>query len=244
MAADQPNDLTPKEEALLRRELLIERVGRLYEARSAKPKAWWREAINSSLTTTLITVVIGGIIGQCILASYQERQKRADMAQEQYRLYLQRQQDIIQQALDLVGLADFDAETLMQLTHPESDPNSVSDPSERKRIREQRAALLQNHTENLKKWNTGRRQMSLLLTYYNYGRTDIKTAWDATDDSTTGLLNCAQKNLSDYLAHRQTAGCTKEEAAVDVALSNLSNAFERSRQYSWQTPELPKPEKK
>jgi hypothetical protein len=242
MADDHPEDLTPAEQETLRREALIEKVGRLYAARHSAPKSWWSELFNSTLMTTLITVVIGGIIGQWILAGYQERKKRSDLAQEQYRLYIQRQQDVIQQALDLVGNADFDAEMLLQLAKPESDPSNFSDPFERKRISNQRAALLQSHTDNVKKWNTGRRQMLVLLTYYNYGRADIRDAWVATEASTTGLINCAENNFAQYLARKPLAQkpCSKGQSDIDASLSKLSDAFERSRQYSWQTPELPK----
>lgn len=209
-------------------------------------KPWWVELLNSTLLTTLITVIIGGIIGQSILAAHQEQQKRGELAQEQYRLYLQRQQEVIQQALDLVGSADFDAEILLQLAKAESDPGYVSDPKERTRITEQRALLLQSHTENVKKWNTGRRQMLLLLTYYNYGRSDIKGAWQATEESTTNLVNCAENNFSNYLSRKPTPQqpCAKEETGLDASLSKLSEAFEQSREYSWQTPELPKLDKK
>lgn len=241
---EQPH-LTPEEEVVLRRDLLIEKVGRLYSAtHSAQKKSWWAEFVNSTMATTLITVVVGGILGQWLLSSFQHRQQRNDLAQDQYRQYIQRQQDVIQQALDLVGTADFDAETLLNLSRPESDPANASGADERKRVADQRAALLQSHTEALKKWNVGRRQMFLLLGYYNYGRPEVTTAWDGTEKATTGLLNCAQLTFQAHLARQpqSTEPCKNERAALDNSLIQLSNAFEQSRQYAWQNVPAPKVE--
>ena len=107
---------------------------------------------------------------------------------------------------------------------------------------QERASLLQAHTDAIKKWNTGRRQMALLLAYYNYGRPDIKVAWEGAEASTTKLLNCAEKAFADYRRRKKPLAdsCKPEQTAIDESLMRLSNAFEQSRQYSWEVLPAPK----
>ena len=107
---------------------------------------------------------------------------------------------------------------------------------------EKRDKLLEAHIDAIRKWNTGHRQMALLLTYYNFGQPSIKTAWENTDNAATNLLNCAETVLEDYEKNpgMPPKSCYDKRVILDNNLTQLSQVFEQVRQYSWQTVSAPK----
>jgi hypothetical protein len=158
------------------------------------------------------------------------------MAQEELRQTIQRRQDIIQKALDLIGTARFDAETLIQLSQPRNDPRYyASNPQKQKKITDQRDKLLEDHSDVLKKWDAGHREMGLLLAYYNFGNPGIKTAWNTTADATTIYLNCAQIAYSNSQSPGSVNAdpCSIERNSANDALEKLSDAMELANQSTW-----------
>lgn len=204
---------------------------------SAPSRSRWFEILNSSVATTLITVLIGGIVGQLILSNYQDRQKNRETVQAELRGMIQKRQQIIQQALDLIGTARFDSEALIQLSEPKNDPRYFSAPLEKKEIIARRDKLLDNHSDVLRKWDVGRRETALLLAYYNFGDAGIKAAWNDTADATTAFLNCAQTAYAKSHAPGPLLmnPCSAERDSANDALGKLSAAFELANQSTWKT---------
>ena len=97
---------------------------------------------------------------------------------------------------------------------------------------EQREKLLNNHSDVLGKWDVGRREMGLLLAYYNRGDPGIKAAWIATADATTSFLNCAQSAYAKSHAPgpQDSKPCSVERNNANDTLAKRSDAFELANQ--------------
>lgn len=235
---DQPQDGLEKCAGIHRDVLIASAVVKgMIDHSAPAPKPSWLEFVNSSAVTTLITVILGGIAGQILISNFQEHQKLHEMAQQEFGQYIQKRQGVMQNALDAVGGARVDAETLIQLAQPRNDPRYTPDAVERKRGSVLRQKYLDDHMELLKKWDVDRGQLALLLNYYYDGNQDIQSAWEKTTDTATDLLNCSQSVYLNSLSGQAPpeAPCKHESDFLDSSLSNLSNAFQHSRAYSWRS---------
>src|SRR5437773_1623947 len=87
-------------------------------------KPIWLEILTSNTAAALVTVLIGGIVGQLLLACYQNKIKQREQSVIDYQRKVERQQDTMQHAFELVAKSIVSSDNLMQLTQPRFDVNS------------------------------------------------------------------------------------------------------------------------
>jgi hypothetical protein len=196
------------------------------------PQSFWREFLSSTVVASLITVGIGGVAGQVLISKYQNAQKQNELAHEHFRQYVEMQQSVIQDAVNLVSDTEFDANALISLSKPR-----FKNLENNKEVQGQISSLINAHTTALKKWNAGRRKMALLLHYYCYGRSDVSKAWGTIADAVDAHMNCAQRVYSGTLPD---GDCREESKKIEMSLEQLSAALENVRQESWNIVELPR----
>ena len=100
----EPATFSDDEQRLLRHEAFIAEVEKLRAPEAApRDEPYWLQALKSPAVSALITVVVGGILGNIIVSRYQERQKSNEQAVAEYRQYLQKEEEIVRHAYDVLG---------------------------------------------------------------------------------------------------------------------------------------------
>ena len=96
---------------------------------------YWRLFLDSKVLVALVTVLIGGLFGQCISASIQNSLKerefqqawlkaRGDQALQSHKEYLDKEQQIVLQAYDLIGKCLTAGRDLIDLTDADFAPKN------------------------------------------------------------------------------------------------------------------------
>src|SRR5258707_5663985 len=155
MTDQSPHVFSQSEKELLQHEALVASILERRKSSSLERKRVWLQFLESrviaALIATLITVVGGGIIGQLIITSVQEKAKKDEQSLQDHKQLLDRQEDIIQRAYSLAGNCISDSYRLISLTDQINEIESVSKPFQ-DAVRERRIAVLNKHYALLDEW--------------------------------------------------------------------------------------------
>jgi hypothetical protein len=212
--------------------------------KSVKPL--WQRLIESSGGTALITVLLGGIVGQCINLSIQKGLKerefqqqwmkaRGDQALASYNQYLSQENELVQKSYEIIGNCIATSDDLITLTTPHFAPGSHED------IEAQRTEIRIRYNAVDSQWRTEREKLGLLMSYYHHTQPEVVKAWADVQESVTNYMKCAEDW---YRSHEQSAGdishaCEKEKKVLKARLVILTNSLEASRRYAWEGWETP-----
>lgn len=255
MANSSPTPFSEDEQRLLHHEAFVSEVlhlrGDQERERESKPK--WLRFLESSGGAALVTVALGGLVGQWITYSVQQRikdkefqqawlQARGNQALVAYKEYLDQQQGIVRRAYELIGSCISTSEDLIVLTQPEFDLSKYSG-DEQKEVAAQRATLRGRFNETDARWRSERESLGLLMSFYHPGKTDVATAWRAAQDEATAYMDCAR---SWYVSHQagqpsenHAPPCNDEKKRVHEALAKVTTSVEGARKYAWEGWESP-----
>ena len=212
---------------------------------SERFKSAWLRFLESSGGTALITVVLGGIIGQLLAWSIQSGLKdrefqetwlkaRGDQALVSYREYANQEQELMKTTYDLIGSCISASEDLIVLTSPEFAPDKFFGAVE------QRTALRQKYNKVDAQWRSEKEKIGLLMGYYHPNQPDVTSAWHETQGSVCEYMDCAAKW---YLDHGQpidtTHACQTEKQAVGENLTKFNVSLGQARTYPWDGWESP-----
>lgn len=229
--------MTPQQQELLQHEEFIAEVERI-RAGPGHKRGKWLEILNSSALTTVITVVVGGVFGNLIVSRYQDRQKQSAVAQEQYQIFLQKQRDVVDHAVELIGDGQFDSAGLLALTQPRFNVRNAQGkiPTD---IQKKREEILSAHDSYVSKWGTGSFKTAVLLDYYFLGGGTVAEAWRSVAANLDDLENCAEKQYEDSQQHGFTNTpvnklCPDEQGKLKQALEQFSHSLDEARNYAWQ----------
>jgi hypothetical protein len=213
-------------------------------ANKAKKPAWQR-FLESPGGAAMITVILGGILGQWINLSIQESVKernfqqdwlkaRGDQALEAYKEYLAQEKDLIQRVYKLIGQSVSATEDLLILSTPEFSPGSHAGiEGQRKTIREQ-------YNKIDAQWRAECEEVGLLMSYYHRDHPDVAGAWEHVRTSITGFMDCARKwDIQRSQFPDSAEVCRKEIETLKKAIQKLSASLESARQYAWEGWESP-----
>jgi len=216
-----------------------------------KNRDYWRLFLDSRVVVALVTVLIGGLLGQCISASIQTSLKerefqqawlkaRGDQALQSHKEYLDKEQEVVLHAYDLIGNCLTVARDLIDLTDKDFALEGF-EGEERKKVTDQKTEMLDNHNAVVEKWDREGNKIGLLMGYYHPGHPDVKTAWEETQKSVNKYLDCARLWYQKYEQKPldTTGACQKEKDEVDNQLTVIGSKLENARQYSWEGWESP-----
>jgi hypothetical protein len=199
-----------------------------------KPKSRWSELLNSSVLSTLITVVIGGLLGKVIVDQFQARQQRNAIAQAQYRGFIAKQQDIVQSAIGIIGDTQYDVVAMLALTKPSFRMRDSHGHLAPELIRA-RDTILSAHSDNIKKWNTESLRTRVLLTYYFMGNGSVTTSWHNLTADMDSLEGCAEATYRESINSADSVPlCKDEQAALSKSVDEFAGAIDKARAYTWQ----------
>ncbi|MEW6210629.1 MAG: hypothetical protein AB1631_19855 [Acidobacteriota bacterium] len=214
---------------------------------ASKDKPFWQRLLESTGGTALITVVIGGFVGQLITCSVQNSLKerefqqswmkaRGDQALVAYGEFLNKQQESVKSAYELIGSCITASESLIALTGPEFAPGSHVG------VEEQRTSIRSKYNLVNAQWRTEREKLGLLMSYYHHGQVELAIAWANTQASVTSLLDCSRKWYLDNEGKKPVApgsACVKEREELRKNLGDLTVKLEAARKYAWEGWESP-----
>jgi len=224
-------------------EILKRRVS-LEAGRPARPR--WQRFLESSGGTAVITVLLGGLLGQWINWSVQKGLKdrefqqqwmkaRGDQALASYNQYLNQENEIVQKIYNLIGSCISASADLIILTSPEFAPGSHTG------IEAQRTAIRDKYIETDSRWRSEREKLGLLMSYYHHGQPEVAKAWDEAQEAVTDYMDGARKwYMEHYMSPVDVSrACEKEEKLLKDRLASLTKSLEASRRYAWEGWESP-----
>jgi hypothetical protein len=241
---------------------LIAEALQLRAAPEAKPKPPWQRFLESTGGAALITVLLGGMLGQCITAQVQKGQQdrqnqqaiesrerefeqawvkaRGDQALLAYQGYLKEEQETVKSAYDLIGSCISAADDLMATTRKDFNPKQYEhDRKQQEIVYEDIDEIRTNYIAVDKKWRAERVKLGLLMGYYHKGQGDVAEAWRATQEALTHYVDFAagfaQHPPREDLSEEDVRNASRREReALQAALTSLSNSLDQNRQYGWE----------
>jgi len=175
---------------------------------STDSKPVWLEILISNTVAALVTVILGGIVGQLILMRFQNKAKDREQSVIDYKQKVERQQDAMQHAYESAAKSIVTSNSLMQLTQPAFDLRAV--PKEDiENLRKQKREVVEKYNSTSGEWQIEQEKIRLLFHYY-YGQ-EALPAWQGAKESVDRLRKCA---FMLYDAHRKDPAKTTSEAEL------------------------------
>ena len=205
------------------------------EARESKPA--WQRLLESTGGTALITVLIGGVAGQWITATFQEKNKEREMSLAAYSDYVKQEQDIVKRAYELIGTCVAATDDLMVLPQPAFNLDS-REGGEKKKLEGQREDIRSRYNDCDLKWRRDRETLGLLMAYFHHGQMEVTAAWRSAEDNVSHYMDCARMF---YISTPSSdvelpAPCVMEQTALRQSLDALSRSFESARGHAFEVP--------
>lgn len=231
--------LSAEQRRSLRNERFISEVIKVRKAGSSEDsKPIWLQVLESNSVAALITVILGGIVGQIIITSVQDYSKRSEQTLAETKHYLERQREVVQIGSELVERCVFDSQTLISLTKPEFQLSRFL-PNDQQSVRKQREELLAKHNRLIEEWRIGKNKIGAEISYYDSDQRILQAAWRENEQSVEKLLECAQATYNDYSKDpTATEGksdlCKQVKDDVETKIGNLVTASEKAHQYKWE----------
>jgi hypothetical protein len=238
-----------EDEKLLHHETLIAEVLRrrgLWDDKEGQKKSFLLRFLDSNGGTALITVLLGGLLGQMISCSIQRQLKdrelqqafikaRGDQALVGYKEYIDQEQQLVKHAYDLIGNSVSASENLIELTTPEFDPRQYVG-EDRETIKKQRESYRRGFNEADEQWQREKEDLGLLMMYYHQGRSGVIASWRSVQDALQKYSDCAQQWYRKQRAPTQAPNdvCRNEKTDFRNKLDQLTGSLQSSRRYVWE----------
>lgn len=250
MEETNPPRWSEDEERMLRHEAFVAEVNRR-RARTegdGRTKPRWQRFLESTGGAAMITVLLGGMLGQLITWSVQKGLKerefqeawmkaRGDQALVTYKEYLNQEQETVRRVYEIVGNLISASKDLIDLTQQEFAPGRYVG------IEKQRNAIRERYNAIDGQWRSEHEKLGLLMSYYHRGRPEVAAAWRDVQESVTRYNDCAGSWYLDHplpLMKAEVAdACKNERDDLRKQLEQLSASLEAARQYAWEGWESP-----
>lgn len=242
MAEVEPPDLTAEELRLLRHETFVAEVlkSRSLPHGGEQSKPRWQRFLETSGGTALITVLLGGFVGQVITWSIQTSLKdrefqeawmkaRGDQALVNYKEFMTQETEVMKSTYELIGNCISASEDLIILTSPEFAPETFTGATK------QRTSLREKYNTIDGRWRSEREKIGLLMGYYHPNQPKVAAAWYNVQNSVSTYMDCAQRWYLEHLKPIQTGeACKKEQENLRNGLKEFNTNLEQARQYAWE----------
>lgn len=207
--------------------------------------------IESGAFTALITVLLGGILGNFVISSVQHDMALNDQSLTEYKKYLNSQQEIVNFAYDLTGRIMFASQSIITFTKPEFVNNKLVKVDKDKREK-QSDEIQGKFNSTIEEWRIQEEKIGLLMRYYHYGQPEVLTLWRDTQNKVNQFIDCARGSYVLYVESQsdlkkqpdldeQYTKCDEKKREVRGSLDSFALALDKSRQYIWQQLKVPAP---
>lgn len=230
-------------------------------------KPGWQRFLESTGGTALITVVVGGIFGTIISASFQSASKdrefqqtwlktRGDQAMVGYKDFLDNQQETVKRIFERVGSLTSASEDLISLSKPELTLNNRLSSPELQGISEERKKIKEKYSGVNREWLNECDMLGMLVSYYfpnmpnsvakqssplpaESPEVNVALAWDKVKDSVNQYTDCSEKWANNPYPREPIGACLEQKTTVVNSLIGLNKSLELNRRYTWEGWENP-----
>jgi hypothetical protein len=211
-----------------------------------KPKPAWQRFLETSGGTALITVLVGGMFGQFITWTFQEKAKEREFQQEwmksrgdhallSYKEYLDGEQELMRHAYELVGNNAAASEDLIEITGEEYAA------SDNPKTKQQMLEMQKRYNAASAQWRVEGKKLEMLMGYYHQGLPQMRGDWRELSGAVSGYVKCASMWKAVWDAKRNEVptpedvdgACGKERGRLDDSIDRLNATQEAGRQYGW-----------
>jgi hypothetical protein len=198
-------------------------------AETATNKPPWQRFFESTGGTALITVLLGGVLGNWIAGGYEERRALNERRYLTHQEYLEERLATIRPTLERVGQTVAAAEDLITITRPDFDPRRYAEGQDRDDTLAKRKQIREDYNDADVMWRREKAKLGYLLAYYHPGSAEVSAAWREFDDAVTSFVDCAR---SWWIANAgkptEAAACEEDRAAIDQTMGNLIETLDVS----------------
>jgi hypothetical protein len=187
-----------------------------------------KDILNSTVLTALITVLLGGVLSNYIIANYQEHAKEHARELADRKELLKQQEEAAIAAYQLLGDAQFHAADNLSLTKTNMQPKNEPDPVKKKLLIERREKIKSDVTDFMKRWTRQKYVTGMLLVGYFDDRS-VQSAWNDAQSATDAMLLAAQNQNDD---ENRNALIITEEQNFEKAEERLALTLAIARQQS------------
>jgi hypothetical protein len=216
---NEPPEWSDNEAQWLKYEEFIAQVSKL-RSRPESPKAWWQKILESGGGAALITVLIGGVLGQLISMNIQSnlsyrdfkqslRKAQNDQALVAYNKFLDLGAETIKHAYELIGNCISSSEDLVSTKSADFNESQT-----------QKDKIAQRFNDTGKQWRTEQLQLGLLMKYYHHDDADVACAWQTVQDTTTAYMKCERSIYANTKGAPES--CQDQKQAIMKALDLLT----------------------
>jgi hypothetical protein len=193
----------------LKREKLIAEALKIRSGQGS-PKAWWQKILETSGGAALITVLIGGLIGQLISMSIQRSLKDREQSLIAYNKFLDQGADTVNKAYDLIGNCFSATDDLVTVAQPKFKKTDDKRNAQKK------------FDEIVNQWQKDKIRLGLLMKYYHHNDGSITTAWKDVQEKNKAYMECAGKQQPWDEKENVTPPCEDEKNALIDAVDKLT----------------------
>lgn len=255
MGTDETPKWSTEEKQLLQHESFVSEIlKRRAPSGNNEQKPLWQRFLETTGGAAVITVLIGGIFGQIISSSIQSSLKerefqqawlkeRGDQALVANKEYLEKEQETMLRAYELIGACISASEDLISLTGSDFRESNYTG-AKLEDVKKTRAKLLENYNSKDYEWRSSRERFKLLIGYYHSGHPTVVDAWNSSQEAITRYMTCAQKWFNEHpdnIVERDIipSACKDEKNNMSELLKGLNTSLEKARRYAWEGWESP-----
>lgn len=171
------------------------------------------EILESAVVASLISVVLGGWIGNLLIAHYQERLKEHEEQILTYKEHEAARQAAIVEALGVLGDVEYNSSALISLTQPYMQPENVA-PGDRKALQALRNELASSARAFKSSWEKRQLVAGLKLQLYC---PELAATWKAASSAANSVLSKSDEQYENYI--------NDPAAFQEVELADVNRAF-------------------
>lgn len=193
----------------------------------AATKPGWQRFLESTGGAALITVLLGGVLGNWIAGEYEERRAVNERRHLTHQEYLKERLATIQPTLERVGHTVAAAEDLISITRPDFDPSRFAIGQDRDDTLAKRKQIRKDYNDADAAWRREKAKLGYLLAYYHPGSAEVSAAWRDLETAVTTFVDCARSWWIESAGEpTEAAACEKDRAAIDQTMEDLIESLD------------------
>lgn len=200
--------------------------------RSDDGKPSWQRFLESTGGAALVTVLLGGVLGNWIAGALAERRAVNERMYLTHQEYLEARLATIRPTLERIGHTVAAAEDLITITRPDFDPRKYAEGPDRNATLAKRRQIREAYNAADAEWRREKETLGYLLVYYHSDGRGVAGSWNQLEDAVTGFVDCARRWWVEHKGEPTedaASACGPERAGVNQAMIELIGYVDMSR---------------
>lgn len=213
--------------ALLNQALALEFI-KFQKEQHPKTEKTWLTILQSNVVATLITVLLGTILGSWLADHIQETNKKNDDERAQKQAAIADERKTVEDAFTTVGKTVAAAQNVIDISGENWDDNNLNLSKDSKQvIIGQKREIWKTYDNAIAEWRVQRERLGLLLTVKHQNPNDMAKAWANLTQRVNDFSACSVKyNLQSEVAVTRPSNvqdaCNQQRADLRESLGKLT----------------------